>query len=76
MLKEGDKAPAFELAADGGRVVKSKDLAGKAYVVYFYPKDNTPGCTTEACDFRDNFARVSAAGAEVFGVSTDSVRSH
>ncbi|MCC6621791.1 MAG: thioredoxin-dependent thiol peroxidase [Deltaproteobacteria bacterium] len=76
MLKEGDKAPDFELQADGGRTVKAKDLKGKPYVVYFYPKDNTPGCTTEACDFRDNFARVEARGAVVLGVSTDSVRSH
>ena len=76
MLEVGAKAPAFELAADGGRTVSSKELKGKPYVVYFYPRDNTPGCTTEACDFRDNFARVEAKGVAVFGVSTDSVRSH
>jgi len=76
MLKEGDKAPDFELQADGGRTVKAKDMKGKPYVVYFYPRDNTPGCTTEACDFRDNFARVEAKAAVVLGVSSDSVRSH
>ena len=76
MLKEGDQAPDFELTADGGRSVNSRDLKGKPYVVYFYPKDNTPGCTTEACDFRDHFARIGARHAAVFGVSTDSVRSH
>ncbi len=76
MLKVGDKAPAFSLTRDGGGVVDSASLKGKPYVLYFYPKDNTPGCTTEACDFRDNFARITAAGVEVFGVSKDSVKSH
>ena len=76
MLQVGDPAPAFTLPADGDRTITSGDLAGKPYVVYFYPKDSTPGCTTEACDFRDNFARVTAAGATVFGVSKDSVKSH
>ena len=76
MLQIGDPAPAFTLPADGDRTIASGDLAGKPYVVYFYPKDSTPGCTTEACDFRDNFARVTAAGAMVFGVSKDSVKSH
>jgi peroxiredoxin Q/BCP len=76
MLNPGDKAPAFELARDGGATVSSKDLKGKAYVLYFYPKDNTPGCTQESCDFRDSFARITAKGVEVFGVSRDSVKSH
>ena len=76
MLQVGDAAPAFESQADGGEVIKSSALAGKPYVVYFYPKDNTPGCTTEACDFRDNFARIEAAGVRVFGLSKDSVKSH
>lgn len=76
MLKVGDAAPAFELEADGGTVVSTKELAKTPYVVYFYPRDNTPGCTQEACDFRDNFARIEAAGVRVFGVSKDSVRSH
>ena len=76
MLAVGDKAPTFELARDGGATVSSKDLQGKPYVLYFYPKDNTPGCTQESCDFRDNFARITAKGVDVFGVSRDSVKSH
>jgi peroxiredoxin Q/BCP len=76
MLEAGTKAPAFEAAIDGGGRLSSKDLAGKPYVVYFYPKDNTPGCTTEACDFRDGFERIAASGATVIGVSRDSVKSH
>lgn len=61
---------------DGGTTVDSKSLAGSPYVLYFYPRDNTPGCTTEACDFRDNWARVTASGVKVFGVSSDTVSSH
>lgn len=76
MLKVGDSAPAFELVGDGGVTVKSSELAKTPYVIYFYPKDNTPGCTQEACDFRDSFARIEAAGVRVFGVSKDSVKSH
>lgn len=76
MLKSGDKAPAFSLPIDGDRTLSTDDLAGKPYVVYFYPKDNTPGCTTESCDFRDNYARALGHGAQVIGVSKDSVRSH
>ncbi len=76
MLNVGDKAPKFSLTRDGGEVVDSASLKGKPYVIYFYPKDNTPGCTTEACDFRDSFAQISASGVEVFGVSKDSVKSH
>jgi peroxiredoxin Q/BCP len=76
MLNVGDKAPEFSLTRDGGSVVDSSSLAGKPYVIYFYPKDNTPGCTTEACDFRDHFERLSAAGVQVFGVSKDSVKTH
>lgn len=76
MLKVGDTAPPFELQADGGQTISSKDLAETPYVVYFYPRDNTPGCTKEACDFRDNFKRIEAAGVRVFGVSKDSVKSH
>lgn len=75
-LKEGDKAPAFELARDGGGSVSLKSLAGKKIVLYFYPKNDTTGCTKEAIDFsglKKNFARV---GAEVIGVSPDSVKSH
>lgn len=76
MLQAGDQAPEFALPVDGGATLTSAELAGRPYVVYFYPKDNTPGCTTEACDFRDRFERVAACGATVVGVSKDSVRSH
>ncbi len=76
MLGIGDRAPEFDLPINGGGQLASATLAGEPYVVYFYPKDSTPGCTTEACDFRDNFARVEAAGAKVVGVSKDSVKSH
>ncbi|MFA6234192.1 MAG: thioredoxin-dependent thiol peroxidase [Bacteroidota bacterium] len=76
MLEIGKKAPAFSLPSVSGRQVALKDFAGKKVVLYFYPKDNTPGCTQEACDFRDNIARVQSAGAVVLGVSTDSIASH
>ena len=76
MLRVGDKAPAFTAPADGGGKIKLKDLRGKKVVLYFYPKDNTPGCTTEACDFRDNIALFAKQGAAVLGVSPDSVASH
>ena len=72
----GDRAPAFSLSADDGQVVSSESLMGKRYVIYFYPKDDTPGCTTQACGLRDNFRRVTGTGTEVFGVSPDSVKSH
>jgi len=73
---EGEPAPHFELTADDGSPVSNESLAGKRYVLYFYPKDDTPGCTTQACSLRDNFGRVMATGIEVFGVSPDSVKSH
>lgn len=76
MLEIGKKAPAFSLPSVSGRQVALKDFTGKKVVLYFYPKDNTPGCTQEACDFRDNIARVQAAGAVVLGVSADSIASH
>ena len=76
MLKVGDQAPEFTAPADGGGKIKLKDLRGKKVVLYFYPKDNTPGCTTEACDFRDNIALFAKQGAAVLGVSPDSVASH
>lgn len=76
MIAVGKKAPAFTLPSSSGATVSLKDLKGKTVVLYFYPKDNTPGCTQEACDFRDNFARIQAAGALVFGVSADSIASH
>jgi thioredoxin-dependent peroxiredoxin len=76
MLKPGDKAPPFSLAADGGASVALKDFKGKKVVLYFYPKDDTSGCTTEACEFRDNWKAVVGGGAVVLGVSPDSVASH
>ncbi len=76
MLAPGDKAPSFSLPTDGDGTLASEDLAGAPYVLYFYPKDNTPGCTTEACDFRDRMDRIAAAGVAVVGVSKDKVASH
>jgi peroxiredoxin Q/BCP len=72
----GDPAPAFSLSADDGEVVTSEGLLGKRYVIYFYPKDDTPGCTTQACSLRDNFRRVTGTGVEVYGVSPDAMKSH
>ena len=72
----GDPAPDFSLDADDGTTVSRESLLGRRYVLYFYPKDDTPGCTTQACSLRDNFERVIATGIEVFGVSPDSVESH
>jgi len=74
--KSGDPVPAFEMQADDGAAVSSESLLGQRYVMYFYPKDDTPGCTTQACSLRDNFGRVMATGVEVFGVSPDTVASH
>jgi thioredoxin-dependent peroxiredoxin len=76
MLKQGDKAPAFSLPADTGETIALKDLKGKPVVLYFYPKDDTPGCTVEACEFRDSWRDVKKAGAVVLGVSPDNVTSH
>lgn len=76
MLESGMKAPEFSLAADDGTTVALKDLRGKPVVLYFYPKDDTPGCTKEACEFRDSWRDVQRAGAVVLGVSPDSVGSH
>ena len=74
---EGRKAPDFELADDSGKMVKLKDLIGsKKLVLYFYPKDLTPGCTTEACSFRDNAAALRSAGAQVIGISGDTAALH
>lgn len=72
----GKKAPAFELQDQSGELVSSKSLKGKAYVLYFYPKDNTPGCTTESCNFRDGMGNFKKAGVTILGVSPDSVKSH
>ncbi len=72
----GSPLPAFSLSDDQGTPVTNQDLLGKWTVLYAYPKDSTPGCTTEACDFRDNFARLKKAGAQVYGISRDSLKSH
>ncbi len=76
MIEEGKKAPAFSLKNQDGKAVKLADFAGQNVVVYFYPKDNTPGCTTEACDFRDQHSKLEKAGAVVLGVSPDKDTTH
>ena len=68
--------PSFEVLDQDGNTVRSEDFAGRKTIVYFYPKDNTSGCTAEACSFRDNYAALTAAGYNVVGVSKDSVKSH
>ena len=75
-IEPGQKAPAFTLSADDGSKVRLADLAGSPVVLYFYPKDDTPGCTKEACAFRDLKADLQALGAKVLGVSPDDVASH
>jgi peroxiredoxin Q/BCP len=76
MLKAGDKAPRFSLPSDSGETIALKDLRGKPVVLYFYPKDDTSGCTVEACEFRDSWKEVTQSGAVVLGVSPDGVASH
>lgn len=76
MLKEGDQAPEFSLSDGSGKHISLKDLKGKKVVLYFYPKDDTPGCTKEACSFRDNLPRFTNINAEILGVSADSEKSH
>lgn len=76
MLQKGTKAPNFEGKDENGNTVKLNDFAGKKLVLYFYPKDSTPGCTAEACDLRDNYERFLALGYQVLGVSRDSAASH
>ncbi len=76
VLKEGDKAPAFTAEDQNGNQVSLKDYKGKKLILYFYPKDNTPGCTAQACNLRDNYADLQQEGFEVIGVSTDSAKSH
>jgi peroxiredoxin Q/BCP len=76
MIAEGQPAPDFELATDEGRKVKLSDFKGRKVILYFYPKDDTPGCTTQACDLRDHIQEIDARGAVVLGVSPDDVASH
>jgi len=75
-LKIGDTAPDFTLLDDQGNNVTLSKLRGKKIVLYFYPKDNTPGCTKEACDFRDHFARLKKLGVIIYGISKDSAQKH
>jgi peroxiredoxin Q/BCP len=75
-FKVGDKAPAFKLKNQDGETISLSDLKGKPVVLYFYPKDDTSGCTKEACNFRDEFPRFGKIKAEIIGVSADSVESH
>ena len=76
MIEEGKPAPDFELSSDSGETVNLSDFRGRPVVLYFYPKDDTPGCTTEACEFRDAYDVYRERGAEVIGVSPDTVASH
>jgi thioredoxin-dependent peroxiredoxin len=76
VIEEGKPAPDFELESDSGETVKLSDFRGRSVVLYFYPKDDTPGCTTEACEFRDAYDVFRERGAEILGVSPDDVGSH
>ena len=76
MLKAGDKAPDFSLISDEGKNISLKDFKGKKVILYFYPKDDTSGCTKEACSFRDNIKIVNKKNAVVIGVSKDDTKSH
>ena len=75
-LKPGDEAPNFESKDQDGNAIKLSDYIGKKVVLYFYPKDNTPGCTAESCNLRDNYQDLQAKGYEVLGVSSDNEKSH
>jgi len=75
-LQEGDKAPNFSVLTNGGSQIALADFKGKAVILYFYPRDDTPGCTKEACGFRDHFAAFKQKGAVVLGVSVDPVKAH
>ena len=76
MIEEGKRAPDFELQSDSGETVRLSDFRGKRVVLYFYPKDDPPGCTTEACEFRDAYDVYRRRGIEILGVSPDNVASH
>ncbi|MBR6433896.1 MAG: thioredoxin-dependent thiol peroxidase [Bacteroides sp.] len=76
MLQVGDKIPAFNVIDETGKSVTERDVIGRKTVIYFYPKDSTPGCTAEACNLRDNYQSFMARGYQVFGVSKDSQASH
>jgi peroxiredoxin Q/BCP len=76
VIEEGKPAPEFELESDTGETVKLSNFRGRPVVLYFYPKDDTPGCTTEACEFRDTYDVFRERGAEVLGVSPDDIASH
>jgi len=75
-LNVGDKAPDFKIKNQDGKTVSLKDYKGKKIVLYFYPKDNTPGCTSESCNLRDNYSALRRKGYEVIGISSDSEKSH
>ena len=75
-LSEGDNVPEFTAESDDAGTISSADLLGQKYVLYFYPKDMTPGCTTQACDFRDNLEKFKSQGYRILGVSPDSVARH
>ena len=76
MVEEGKPAPDFELTSDAGETVKLSGLRGRQVVIYFYPKDDTPGCTTQACGIRDAYGEFERAGAVVLGISPDNEKSH
>jgi peroxiredoxin Q/BCP len=76
MLQPGDEAPDFSLESDEGQTVTLSALRGRAVVFYFYPKDDTPGCTTQACSLRDSYAEIAALGAALYGISPDDADSH
>jgi len=76
MVEEGKPAPDFELVSDEGTTVRLSDLRGRPVVIYFYPKDDTPGCTTESCEFRDAYDVFRERGAEILGISPDGEKSH
>ncbi len=76
VLKEGSKAPAFKAPDQNGNMVALSDFKGKKVILYFYPKDDTPGCTSQACNLKDNYALLIKKGFQVVGISVDSVKSH